>query len=261
MVSFKQLAIFGAALASVCALPTVNQGLDTKALRDVANTARDVDAFHINTARDESDVMVARTPDQDDALEKRVTMSRHVWWAPGGQAILMIGLRISELPQEIVDTIAGYAEGVPGELMLRSFTDYLQQTNADLHEWVTEQLPGVGANIGAIFGTGDREGDFGFAFNVPNGLTNGGAGQQLWNSLVQAMRTWAGQGGGSVDFQQRANGFYDASQIGAGPANKLKERGRPASCPSTTHDFRKDKTQNIPDDVSINTYYRWAGQC
>ncbi|KAI1366810.1 hypothetical protein F5Y08DRAFT_350704 [Xylaria arbuscula] len=270
MVSFKQLALLGTAISSICAFPAVNQAPDNKALRDISGTTspvnvqpfarHDVETLHITPTRDELTIKVARTADEDDDLSKRVTMSRHVWWAPGGQAIFMLGLRIAELPAEIVDIITGYAEGVPGQLMLRNFYDYLQQTNEDVYQWVTEQLPGVQAQIGAIFGTGDRQGDFGFAFNVPNGLTNGGAGQQLWNMLIQAMQDWAGQGGQTVDVQQRANGFYDPTQIGAGPA-KLKARGRPGSCPATNHNFLMDSAQDIPDDVAINTYYRWSGQC
>ncbi|KAI0386460.1 hypothetical protein F5Y04DRAFT_244113 [Hypomontagnella monticulosa] len=258
MVSFKKLALVGAASAlfsTVCGMPTDSNAVG---VRDTAAAE-----FQASERRaPEVDVNIARS--ETDAVEKRVDIKMRLWWSQGGQVLFLIGrnLNVVGFPQELSDLVAGHTEGAPGQMLLHNFYNFIRTRHEDVYEWLTEQLPPVGVQIGAMWGTAERRGDFGFGINIPHGWTNpgtGGAG--LLQRTVDAINDWASQNGAAhmVAIQQRANGFFNPSDIGAGPANKVK-RSRTDQCPKD-YNVLKIANEVVPNDVDFKKYYRWTEPC
>ncbi|KAI2626993.1 hypothetical protein GGS26DRAFT_562339 [Hypomontagnella submonticulosa] len=256
MVSFKKLALVGAASAlfsAVCGMPTDASSKTALGVRDMAVA--------------EFEAPERRAPEvipESDGVTKRVDIRMRLWWSQGGQVLFLIGrnLNVRGFPQELSDLVAGHTEGAPGQMLLQNFYNFIQRRHSDVYEWLTEQLPPLGTQIGAMWGTAERRGDFGFAINIPGGWTNpgtGGAG--LLQRTVDAINDWASQNGAAhmVAIQQRANGFFNPADIGAGNPHKLK-RSRTDQCPKD-YNVLKIADEVVPNDVDFKKYYRWTEPC
>ncbi|RYC65701.1 hypothetical protein CHU98_g521 [Xylaria longipes] len=198
------------------------------------------------------------------SLGKR-DLKMRLWHAPGGQMLFLLGrnFAVTPIPPELMDLIVGVNQGLPGQLLLRNFYNYIQTRNEDLYDWLHETIEGVG-KIGAIWGDGLRYGDFGFAFSIPSQYVAAGSiGGELFQNLVTEVQNWASQNGaaGDVAVQERANGFFNPSIIGGGPSPALKKRSRTSQCPNTNYNVLSIANEVVPSDVDINTYYRWTDPC
>ncbi|XXH00590.1 hypothetical protein Hte_006938 [Hypoxylon texense] len=281
MVSFKKLVLAGAASAlfsAVCAMPAGEAGNGNGALGARIATPEEVkprapEALPIVPMEETA---VARSlGGADDDLTKRADIRMRLWWAQGGQVMFLLGrnLNAQGLPVELQNIIQGLGEGTPGQMLLRNFYNFIRQGHADLYEWLTEQVPGAGGQMGAIWGTAARAGDFGFAFNLPGGLTGPGtAGRAFLDMLVGAIGEWAAQNGagGMLSQQERANGFFNPADIGGGPApgkkrmaTKVEERkrSRTGQCPARDYNVFSIANEVIPNDVDFKRYYRWVNPC
>ncbi|XXH02555.1 hypothetical protein Hte_008932 [Hypoxylon texense] len=252
MVAFKKIALFGAVstlFSAVCGTPVAGSNV-----ADPALSARAAGA--IENAASAADTPAARSVGDDVLIKRDIRM--RLWWAQGGQIVFMLGRTVNNLPlpQELRDIVAGHMEGTPGQMLFRNFMTWVESHHSDVHEWLTEQLPELGAQMGGMWGTGVRNGDYGFAINIPGGWTNpGSAGAALLSATVHAIHEWAG---GDVAEQQRANSFFNPADIGAGQPGR---RSRTDQCPAKDYNILKIANEEVPNDVDFKRYYRWAGQC
>jgi len=76
--------------------------------------------------------------------------------------------------------------------------------------------------------------------------------------LVDAIRRFAEQDGGVVTIIQRANGFFNPTNIGAGIA--LDKRTRNDNCPALI-DLLQYTTADVPQDLDYNTSLKWLDPC
>ncbi|KAI4858562.1 hypothetical protein F4820DRAFT_442232 [Hypoxylon rubiginosum] len=271
MVSFKKIALLGVAstlFSTVCGIPVTGSNVEESALSArvagaIENTAPERRAPEAPTVLS-TRISTARSVDSgsdDDGLTKRDIRMR-LWWAQGGQIVFMLGRTVNNLPlpQELRNIVAGHMEGTPGQMLFRNFMNWVESHHADVHEWLTEQLPEVGAQMGGLWGTGVRNGDYGFAINIPGGWTNpGSGGAALLSATVHAIHEWAGS---NVAEQQRANNFFNPADIGAGrPPGKMAKRSRTDECPAKDYNILRIANEEVPNDVDFKRYYRWAGEC
>ncbi|KAI0379830.1 hypothetical protein F5Y04DRAFT_258435 [Hypomontagnella monticulosa] len=269
MVSLKKFALVGTTAVLLGAVYGMPAGSNNAALDVRVATSQEVEASERLAPNGLPGVVMekfdtVRSPSDDHYdMTKRADIRMRLWWAQGGQVLFLLGrnLNAQGLPVELQNLIQGLGEGTPGQMLLRNFYNFIQQRHADLHEWLTDQVPNVGGQIGAIWGTAARAGDFGFGFNLPGGLTNPGtAGGEFLGMLVNAINEWASQNGAGamISQQQRSNGFFNPADIGGGPSNK---RSRTDQCPAKDYNVFKIANEVVPNDVDFKRYYRWVGPC
>ncbi|KAI0968550.1 hypothetical protein F4678DRAFT_464164 [Xylaria arbuscula] len=202
--------------------------------------------------------------DVENLILGKRDIKMRLWYSSGGQMLFLLGRTLSTnpLPQELIDLIVGRSQGVPGQLLLRNFYNYIETRNDDLFEWLNHSIQGY-AQIGGIYGERLRYGDYGFAFNIPTHLISAGtAGEAFFQMLITEVQNWASQNSaaGDVAVQLRSNGFFDPAIIGGGPSPATK-RSRTDQCPNTNYNVLSIANDNVPNDVDINTYYRWVNRC
>ncbi|KAK8054554.1 hypothetical protein PG994_009621 [Apiospora phragmitis] len=238
MVSFKKILFLGATLmASVHALPTSDAALahpQPESSSEEAFASGDLD------------------------IAKRASGRQMLQWSPSGTLVYLIGgpmQAITQLPAELQNLIAEHSEGTPAQMLLYNWVEWVKghlPQYRGAYNLYLDHLFGVGAQIGAVYGQGQAANLWGFGFHFPQQPSAA----DLQN-LRDAITAWGRQDGGVVGVLQRANGFFNPADIGAGVPGK---RSRDDTCPKPVN-VRKYASRDVPEDLDFKRVTRWAGMC
>ncbi|KAI1073831.1 hypothetical protein F5B20DRAFT_565760 [Whalleya microplaca] len=251
MVCFHKLFFIGATLATYAnAIPTMVPEETSLSSRN-SNEDSLLNITEIRVA--DREVTDFEGVDKRNPRKGRMT----VQWSRQGRLVFLLG---ADFPQEIIQSFYSAGAAGPAKVLLNNFMEWAEKRFDEglLHFEELRQLRRALAS-GSLYGKGDKLAagtDFGFGILLdPSTLA------ESFSAMGQALNIldWAEQGGANVKLIERANDFFDFSQIGAGQRGN-KARSRVSTCPANM-DLLKYGTKTVSTDLALNKSLRWGGKC
>ncbi|KAK8062696.1 hypothetical protein PG997_014793 [Apiospora hydei] len=192
-----------------------------------------------------------------DVVAKRAPRRQMLQWSPSGTLVYLLGAPIdafAQLPAELRNLITGHGEGGPAQMLLYNWVEFVKSHVSQYraaYNLYLDHMFNVGAQVGGVYGQGQAANLWGFGFH----FAHPPSAADLQN-LRDAIQAWGQQEGGAVNVLQRANGFFNPADIGAG----LRRRSRDDHCPKPV-DVLKYAKRDVPSDLDFKKLTRWAGMC